>query len=290
MTARTRIGAERRRKHSVTAARSVTALRKAQALRRGHGHQRQIHAALSHASIWRVRRAIRGAGGRPRADRDQPAPGAPALIRSEGDEATCVWLLHEGWVGSAIDLPNAKRQLVKIHLPGDVLGSTSMCLVHACDTLEALSDAWVSVVPFAAMGDIFEHDPRGAAAFLLSVQKERLTLMHRLAAVTRTSAYDRVAGLLLDLLDRGRRAGLVEGATVRCPLTQVHLADVIGLSHRLDVNWVMRRLNEAGLIEGTYGRFVVLDEPGLRALSPFRPQYVETPAWLPPARPRPQHS
>lgn len=206
-----------------------------------------------------------------------------ALIRREGDEPTCVWLLHEGWVGSAIDLPNAKRQLVKIHLPGDVLGSTSMSLVHACDTLEALSDAWVSAVPFTALSAIFDQDPRLAMTFLLSVQKERLALMHRLAAVSRSSAYERVAGLVLDLLDRGRVAGVVDGNAVRCPLTQEHIADVLGLTN-VHVNRIMRRLNEARLIEGTYGRFLVLDEPALRALSLFDPRYVAEPAWLPPAR------
>lgn len=206
------------------------------------------------------------------------------LIRREGDAATCVWLLHEGWVGSAIDLPNAKRQLVKVHLPGDVLGSTSMCLARACDTLEALSDAWVSNVPFEALADIFADDLRLAATFLLSVQKERLTLMHRLAATSRTSAYERVAGLMLDLLDRGRIAGVVDGNAVRCPLTQEHIADVLGLTN-VHVNRTMRRLNDSRLIDGTYGRFVVLDEPALRALVPFRPQYVAEPAWLPPVRP-----
>ena len=40
--------------------------------------------------------------------------------------------------GAALDLANAKRQLIKIHLPGDVLGTTSMCLDRAGETLEAV--------------------------------------------------------------------------------------------------------------------------------------------------------
>lgn len=204
-----------------------------------------------------------------------------SLIRREGDPATCVWLLHDGWVGAALDLPNAKRQLIKIHLPGDVLGSTSMCLVHAGDTLEALTDVHASPVPFAALGQLYDEDPRlAAAAFTLSVQKERLALMHRLAMIGRTSAYERVAGLLLDLLERGRVAGIVAGNAVACPLTQEQIADVIGLTN-VHVNRIVRRLNDDGLIDGTHGRFVVLDEPRLRALVPFQPRFVDNPAWPP---------
>jgi CRP-like cAMP-binding protein len=204
-----------------------------------------------------------------------------ALIRREGDDSTGVWLLHDGWVGAAIDLPNAKRQLIKIHLPGDVLGSTSMCLVDAADTLEALTDVQASFVPFTMLGGLYDSDPRlAAAAFTLSVQKERLALMHRLAMIGRTSAYERVAGLLVDLLERGRLAGVVVGNAVSCPLTQEQIADVVGLTN-VHVNRIVRRLNDDGLIDGTHGRFVVLDERRLRALVPFQPRYVDNPAWLP---------
>ena len=203
------------------------------------------------------------------------------LIRREGDPSTAVWLLHAGWVGAAIDLPNAKRQLIKIHLPSDVLGSTSMCLDQAGETLEALTDVWISKVPYTLLGRLFTDDPRMAAALLLSVQKERLALTHRLGSVGRTPAYERVAALLLDLIDRGRVAGIVEGTTVVCPLTQEQIADVVGLTN-VHVNRIVRRLNENGLIAGTHGRFVVLDETRLRALAPFHPRYAHAPAWLPP--------
>lgn len=203
-----------------------------------------------------------------------------AMLRQEGSTAQHVWLLHSGWVGSSIDLPSAKRQLVKIHLPGDVLGSTSMCLASAGDTLLALSDVVATPVPFAVLGDMFTSDPRMAAAFMLSVQKERVTLMHKLAEVGRTSAYERVAGLMLDLLTRGRAAGVVADTTIECPLTQEQMADLLGLTN-VHVNRMLRRLNQDGLVEGTHGRYVVTDEAGLAASVPFHPRFAWEPGWLP---------
>lgn len=209
--------------------------------------------------------------------------GKGAVIRHEGAVPDGVWLLHSGWVGSAVDLPDAKRQLAKVHLPGDVLGSTAMCLAAAGDTVQALSEVVVSAVPFVALGRLFGDDPRLAAMFLLSVQKERLTVIHKLAELGRSPAYVRVAGLMLDLLDRGRAAGIVNEAVIQCPLTQEHIGDLLGLTP-VHVNRMLRRLNDDGLISGTSKRFTVVDEESMRALLPFRPRYVDRPDWLPPPR------
>lgn len=205
-----------------------------------------------------------------------------SVIRHEGDRADDVFLLHAGWIGASIDLPNAKRQLVKVHLPGDMLGSTSMALALAGDTLEALSDAVVSHVPVAEIGELFVGDPRMAASLFLGAQKERVALMHRLAEVGQTSAFERTGALMLDLLLRGRAAGIVRDRVIDCPMTQEQIGDLLGITP-IHINRMIRQLNQAGLIEGTSRRLVVVDEAGLRALAPFQPRFAVEPGWLPPA-------
>ena len=203
-----------------------------------------------------------------------------ATIRTEGAPTSCVWHLHSGWVGAAINLPNAKRQLAKVHLPGDVLGSTSMCLERAGDTLEAISDAVVSAVPYSTLGQIFVSDPRLAAAFLLSVQKERVSLMHKLAEVGRVSAYERVAGMILDLLVRCRQANIAHKNVIYCPLTQEQIGDMIGLTNA-HVNRMLRQLNDEGIIDGMHTRFTIIDEKRLSSLVVFKADFVKLPSWLP---------
>ena len=203
-----------------------------------------------------------------------------AIIRTEDSPTSCVWLLHSGWVGAAVNLPNAKRQLVKVHLPGDVLGSSSMCLERAGDTLEAISDAVVSAVPYSTLGQIFVSDPRLAAAFLLSVQKERVSLMHKLAEVGRVSAYERVAAMMLDLLVRCRQANIADNNFIHCPLTQEQIGDMLGLTN-VHVNRMLRQLNDEGIIDGMHTRFTIIDENRLSSLAIFRTDFVKSPSWLP---------
>lgn len=203
-----------------------------------------------------------------------------AIIRTEDSSTSCVWFLHSGWVGAAVNLPNAKRQLVKVHLPGDVLGSSSMCLERAGDTLEAISDCVVSVVPFSVLGQIFVDDPRLAATFLLSVQKERVSLMHKLAEVGRVSAYECVAGLLLDLLVRCRQANMADNNVIYCPLTQEQIGDMLGLSN-VHVNRMLRQLNDEKIIDGMHTIFRIINEVRLTSIAVFKARYVRSPFWLP---------
>lgn len=66
---------------------------------------------------------------------------AGKTIRSEGDIASGFYLHTRGWVASSVSLPNGARLVQKVHLPGDILGASSMVLPRAADTLTAITEA-----------------------------------------------------------------------------------------------------------------------------------------------------
>ncbi|HUD93361.1 cyclic nucleotide-binding domain-containing protein [Sphingobium sp.] len=82
------------------------------------------------------------------------------VIRREGDEVSGVFFLMEGWVGSSIMLRNGRRQIVKLHLPGDMLGFPSLALLASGESLEALTDTIVSFIPNTSLGRMFTESPR----------------------------------------------------------------------------------------------------------------------------------
>ncbi|AXB79074.1 cyclic nucleotide-binding domain-containing protein [Novosphingobium sp. P6W] len=43
------------------------------------------------------------------------------VIRAQSEPAQQIFLLCSGWAASCFDLRNGERQIVKVHLPGDVL-------------------------------------------------------------------------------------------------------------------------------------------------------------------------
>lgn len=189
-----------------------------------------------------------------------------AMLRREGEVPRHVYLLLAGWVASSVLLPGGERQIVKFHLPGDLLGGPSMCLAQAADTLTALTPVTVSRVPLPVFGALFASSPRFAAAMFLSAQRERVALMDRLAAVGRTAAIARVAALLLDLDERLAAAGLAKGKGFDLPVTQEHIGDHVGLT-AVHVNRVFRQMVDSGLIARDRQRIVLLDPVRLKGMS-----------------------
>lgn len=136
-----------------------------------------------------------------------------ASIRAEGVPTTNFFLLVDGWASSSHTMPDGSRQILKVHLPGDALGTPSMCMAQTVEELTALTDVTVVCVPLDRFGKIFEGHPRVAARFLLSVQLERVALMDRLASISRTSGQSRIAALILDLMERLEPLGLVRNGS-----------------------------------------------------------------------------
>ncbi|MDV3457266.1 Crp/Fnr family transcriptional regulator [Sphingomonas sp. HF-S4] len=207
-----------------------------------------------------------------------------ATIRPEGIVPTSFFLLLEGWAKASIILPDGSRQIVKVHLPGDALGTPSMCVTRTVEILTAITPVFVSEVPFERFGKLFEDHPRIAAQFMLTSQLERVALMDQLASVGRTSAEARVASLLIDLLERLEAIGLASNGMYRLPLTQEQLGDITGLTS-VHINRTLRDLRARGLIAQQGQHMTILDRQKLGELAarPVRTLNYDAP-WVPAGR------
>lgn len=201
-------------------------------------------------------------------------------IRTQGDRVTCVYLLVAGWVASSIDLANGHRQIVKIHLPGDLLGMPSVTLARAAETLTPLTLSVLRQVPLTTIGSILLERPRLTAALFLSSQQERIVLMDRITSLGRTNSAQRLATFLLHIYERLRLLDPALGATFAMPITQEQIADVIGLTP-IHVNRVFRRLEAGGLIIRQGRDITLTDAEALREMSgiPER-RWLRQPEWL----------
>lgn len=218
--------------------------------------------------------ALRGLGGPPtRYVRDQ-------VIRRQGDECSHVFLLQSGWVASSADLPDGKRQISKIHLPGDIMGAPSLPLTKASETLTALNDCLVRRVAAAELAELFDK-PRLAMIFFLAAQEERVFLIDRLLTVGRLLGRSRMAAFLLHLYDRLKVNDPDHPPVFELPLTQEQIGDVLGLTP-VHVNRVLRALEEDGLIARENGRVELLDMDQLRRTTGLSKRTVaRNQPWLP---------
>ena len=205
------------------------------------------------------------------------------ILRSEGDAPPTMYLLHSGWTASSIGVAGGSRQMIKVHLPGDLLGLPSLAFAQACDTIHALSPAVVSEVEAHAIGAIFRSSPRLAALLFLISQEERVRLMDRLASIGRTDAIGRVAALILHLHARVQCNKPEAGDTFHVPLTQADLADLTGLS-KVHVNRTLQQLRGEKIVRWSSRSVTILDSERLRGLAqiPSR-QLAKDLSWVPAA-------
>lgn len=201
------------------------------------------------------------------------------VIRAHGDPVRHIYLLSSGWVTSCLDLRNGDRQIVKIHVPGDVLGAPSLSLETAAETLIAITPGIVRPMPLAAIGQIFTEAPRLAASLFVSAQQERIFLMERLTSIGRMPAINRLVVLLLHVHDRLVHIGGPEGQ-IDWPLTQTEIGDVLGLT-AVHVNRMLKALDREGMTKRAGSTIRLNDIPALRRLSglPER-RWVNRPDWL----------
>ncbi|MFT3965602.1 MAG: Crp/Fnr family transcriptional regulator [Sphingobium sp.] len=205
------------------------------------------------------------------------------LIRQQGDPVDHVFILTEGWVASCVDLRDGQRQIVKLHIQGDVLGAPSMALTQAAETLLAITAATVRPIALRDFARLFFDAPRAAVALFLSAQQERVFLMDRITTIGRQSALRRLASFLIHVQERLKVAGMARDGRIEWPLTQQHLADLLGLTS-VHVNRTLSALEKQGLIQRTGHGIILKDVEALRNLGglPAR-QWICEPEWLPPS-------
>ena len=202
------------------------------------------------------------------------------VIRAHGDPAKEIFFLVEGWVACCVHSATGGEQIVKVHLPGDMLGSPSLALSRAAESLVALTRVTVDVIPSDRLGKLFVQAPRLSAAMFLSAQQERIWLMDRLMSIGRTNAVQRLAGFLYSIHQRLCVIDPGSSTKFELPLSQRELANVLGIT-TVHTNRTLAQLEKTALVSRLARWIIIEDVGGLRRLSclPDR-EFQRMPPWL----------
>lgn len=190
-----------------------------------------------------------------------------------GHRYDTLFILCEGFVSRYKVLPDGKRQVLNLGLPGDLMGFPSCLFQVAVNSVSSLTDVVVAPLSFATLFGMFTHFPRLAAALFWSSGCEMAMDGEHLVDLGRRSAYERLAHLILELLVRLRAAGLADELSYVLPLTQELMADVLGLSGP-HINRMIRCLREEGLVTIEDQLVVIHDLASLSSLAGFEESYL----------------
>ena len=200
----------------------------------------------------------------------------------EGETPRSLFVVTRGMACRYRLMPNGKRQILTILLPGDLFGLPRF-LLHPMDhSVAAIGPTRIAAIGREAVIDIIANHPRIGAALWWSVMQEEAMLRERIVALGRRSARGRVAYWLCEIVWRQRAVGTAEGHAVRLPFTQADLGDMLGLTS-VHINRVLQGFRRDALITLDRRRLTLLDIERLQAIAGLTPEYLKLNSTLPEA-------
>jgi CRP-like cAMP-binding protein len=194
------------------------------------------------------------------------------LIR-EGDEPDPVFVILEGWACGYKMLPDGGRQIMSFMLPGDFC-DIHIAVLEAIDhNIMTLTKARVASLPRAQMETLVRARPALTQAFWWSQLVDQSILRAWIVTMGRRKSVESVAHLMCELYIRMRNIGLASDDECRMPLTQLVLADALGLTP-VHVNRVLGVLKEAKVMELKRGSLKIINSAKLAEIAGFDGNYL----------------
>lgn len=194
------------------------------------------------------------------------SPGA--MICPRGDGSPHPRLIVSGWACRPRILPDGRRQMLGLLLPGDLIGDRGERRPLALNPAMALTQ--VRTVSANRLYDALatrpsEH-PQLRAALEQADRIEEGQLLDHVVRLGCQTALQRTAHCLLELHARLGAIGFTHDSTFPMPLTQDTLGDLLGLS-LVHVNRIMAQLKREGLVRIRGGVAIVEDFARLALLA-----------------------
>jgi CRP-like cAMP-binding protein len=163
-----------------------------------------------------------------------------------------LFTLFKGWAFRHKSLPDGRRQILNILLPGDIVGFQAALMDAADHGVEALTEVELCAFPRARMWEMFKSMPQLSYELAWLGAREESHVDEVALTVGQRAAKERIASLVMSFYRRLDRLGLVEDMTFDFPLTRQHLADALGLSlvHTIKSWSTLRRQGYFSLEQG----------------------------------------
>ena len=151
------------------------------------------------------------------------------------------------------------RQIVAIHMKGEMVDLQNSLLGVADHSVQMLSAGQVAMIPREEITKIAFERPAVGKAMWLDTLVDASIFREWIANVGRRDARTRIAHVLCEFALRLKVAGLGEQSGYQLPMTQEQLGDATGLTS-VHVNRTLKSLEADGLIERLSPRSITIGD------------------------------
>ena len=191
----------------------------------------------------------------------------------EGDIVSNCWLVLSGYCVRFKYVGTGSRQIVSIHMKGDLVDLQNALLGVADHSLQTLTACKMAKLPIEPIRQLSDVQPAIKDALWFDTLVDASIHREWVANVGRRDAPTRIAHILCEFALKLDAIGL-EQMDYELPMTQDQLADATGLT-AVHVNRVLQSLAKDGLIERVTPKSVLIgDWKKLAAAGDFHSAYL----------------
>ena len=187
--------------------------------------------------------------------------GAAGGLRSDA-----IYRLQTGWACQYRELPNSRRAIIDVYLPGDFIGLDGHFRARPLENVLALTLVEVATIDGdKILTELLACQSNALYITWLLVRRQQRT-DHLLTCISSLDARGRLATMLLDFYKRLYARKLIAARTYAMPLTQQHIGQYLGLTV-VHVNRVLRSLRSDRIALLEKNSVTILDLERLRQLA-----------------------
>ena len=198
---------------------------------------------------------------------------AGTILWVERDDAHEFCTLKRGWAFSYRELENGTRQILEIYLPGDIIGLREFAFSQRLAGVQMVEDGEVCFFPHRHLTAIFRKSFTLTSILFAIASRQQVLLTERLVDLARRNARQKVAHFLLEMFQRLRQTQANGSESLRLPLSQEMLADLLGLSP-VHVSRTFTALSEDGLVFRDRHNVTLPDLQALKDEAGFDDRYL----------------
>ena len=191
----------------------------------------------------------------------------------DGTRPTECCLIAEGFCVRSKTTSSGQRQILSIHIPGEIPDLQSLHL-HVMDhDLITLTECTLGFISHSSMREIIRRRPNIAEFLWRDSLLEAALFREWIVNVGQRPALNQLAHTIVELRERLKIIGRVANNQFDMPLTQEQAGEAMGIT-AVHANRVIKQLRDEAVVDFYRGRVTILDEARLQELADFDDRYL----------------
>ncbi len=196
--------------------------------------------------------------------RSKPLQKAQHLYR-EGDDFQSVYAVRSGTLKAYKTTDDGREQVTGFYFPGEILGMDGISNNSHASSAKALETAAVCEIPFTSLEKLSSVMPNLQRHFFQLMSREITEDQLLITLLSKNSADERVAALLLSISSRNARRKL-SATQFRLPMSRVDIGNYLGLTVET-VSRVFSRMQKMEILRVDNKEIEILDLGGVKTIA-----------------------